>query len=249
MSNSYFSPAKRSTQRRSRARGTKRRQRATGNGTNAPPRRVRDLPQKSNPIFKITRAIRRVLAVDSTTIAGAVASNIQLSFAPSATDYRLDGVSVFNTALPNVTEFSNLFDQWRLKSVIVRIDLPAAFSNSGATPIILPNIYYVSDYDDSQDCDINAMLQYPQCQVHSFYRNGYEPFQVSLSPKPLRDVAGSGISTGYGPMPVAPWLRTADMSLPHYGLKMALDWMGQSQTFDVSLIVTIWYNLEFTNPK
>jgi hypothetical protein len=158
-------------------------------------------------------------------------------------------VSIFNSSLPNLTEFSNLFDQWRLKSVVVRGDFAAGYSSTATTPVILPNMYYVADYDDSQDCQINDMLQYPQCNVHNFYRNGYEPFQVTLQPKPLRDVAGSGISTGYGPMPVAPWLRTAEMSLPHYGLKIAFDWMGKVQTEDVPLVITIWYNLEFTNPK
>lgn len=241
--------AKSNTRRRSRARGTRRNKRATGNGTNAPPRRVRNLPQNPNPIYPITRALRRVLTLDSSTIDGAVASNIQLTFAPSATDYRFDGVSIYNTALPSVTEFSNLFDQWRLKGVTIRCDFASGYSNSATTPVIMPNIYYVSDYDDPQDCTINDMLQYPQCQVHNFYRNGYEPLQVSMSPKPLRDVAGSGISTGYGPMPSAPWLRTADMSLPHYGFKMALDWMGKVQTADVQMVLTIWYHLEFTNPK
>lgn len=158
-------------------------------------------------------------------------------------------MSIYTTALPNVSEFSNLFDQWRLKSVIVRCDFASGYSNSASTPIILPNLYYVSDYDDPGDCTIEDMLQYPQVQVHNFYRNGYEPFQVSLSPKPLVDVAGSGISTGYGPLPVAPWLRTSNMSLPHYGLKIALDWMGKVQTSDVQMVITIWYNLEFTNPK
>lgn len=93
------------------------------------------------------------------------------------------------------------------------------------------------------------MLQYPQCRVHNFYKDGYNPFQVTLSPKPLRDVAGSGLSTGYGPMPTAPWLRTADMSIPHYGLKMALDYFGYVQTINMGLVITIWYDLEFTNPK
>lgn len=50
-------------------------------------------------------------------------------------------------------------------------------------------------------------------------------------------------------MPVAPWLRTSNMTLPHYGLKLALDWMGKVQTADVQMVITIWYNLEFTNPK
>lgn len=238
----------RRNKQRSRARKN-RNSRASGNGTNAPPRQVRNLPTHPNPIYPITRAIRRVFSLDSSTIDGAVADTIQLSFSPTSTDYRLSGVSFYTTSLPNTSEFINLFDQWRLKSVIVRCDFASGYSNSASTPIILPNIYYVSDYDDSADCTIDDMLQYPQLQVHNFYKNGYEPFQVSLSPKPLRDVAGSGISTGYGPMPVAPWLRTSNMSLPHYGLKLALDWMGKVQTSDVQMVMTIWYELEFTNPK
>lgn len=238
-----------SNKRRSRARGTNRRNRAPGSGTNAPPRQVRNLPVHNNQVFPFTRAIRRVFTLDSSTIEGAVADTIQLSFSPSSTDYRLSGVSFYTTALPDVTDFSNLFDQWRLKRVIVRCDIAFGYSNSASTPIITPNIMYVSDYDDSADCTITEMLQYPQVQVHSFYKNGYEPFQVSLSPKPLRDVAGSGVSTGYGPMPVAPWLRTSNMALPHYGLKLALDWMGKVQTSDIQMVMTIWYDLEFTNPK
>lgn len=232
--------------KKSRARRNKR---ASGAGTNAPPRQVRNLPIHNNTVFPITRAIRRIFTLDSLTIDGAVADTMQLSFSPNATDYRLSGVSFYTTPLPFTTEFSNLFDQWRLKKVIVRCDFASGYSNSASTPIILPNIMYVSDYDDSQDATITDLLQYPQLQVHNFYKNGYEPFQVSLSPKPLRDVAGSGISTGYGPMPVAPWLRTADMSLPHYGLKMALDWMGKVQTADIQMVMTIWYDLEFSNPK
>jgi len=91
-------------------------------------------------------------------------------------------VSVYSTALPNVAEFSNLFDQWRLKKVTVRCDFAAGYSDSASTPVIMPGLYYVSDYDDSGDLQINDMLQYPQVQVHNYYRNGYEPFQVSLSP-------------------------------------------------------------------
>jgi len=190
-----------------------------------------------------------VFTLDSSIIDGSAATTMQLTFAPGATDYRLGGVSVYSTGLPDFTEFSALFDQWRLKQVVVRCDFAFGYSDSATTPVIVPNIYYVADYDDSQNLTIDNMLQYPQVQVHNFYKNGYEPFQVSLSPKPLRDVAGSGITTGYGPMPVAPWLRTADFTLPHYGLKLAFDWMGKVQTADIQMVMTIWYDLEFTNPK
>lgn len=187
--------------------------------------------------------------LNSTTIDGLSANTLQITFAPGATDFRLAGVSLYSDSLPDLTDFTNLFDQWRLKKVLVRFDIAAGYNNSASTPVIMPNIWYVSDYDDPQDLSLNNMLQYPQVQVHNFYKNGYEPLQVSLSPKPLRDVAGAGISTGYGPMPVAPWLRTSDMTLPHYGMKFALDWMGKVQSAQIQIVVSIWYHLEFTNPK
>lgn len=190
--------------------------------------------------------------MDSSSIEGSLATTMQLSFSPGATDYRFGGVSVFTQALPNLAEFSNLFDQWRLKGVIVRLDIAfgyqgLAFPNT--SPTIAPILWYAADYDDPGDATIENLLCYPQVQTHNFYTNGYTPFQVSLSPKPLRDVAGSGLSTGYGPMPVAPWLRTADMTLPHYGLKIGLDWCGKVQANDIQIVSTIFYDIEFTNPK
>jgi len=243
------SNSRKSSNRRRSASRRPRKNRQSANGIQAPPKLERNLPQSGNPTIAVTRAIRRQCILNSTTIDGSPATTMQFSFAPGATDYRFAGVSIYTTALPNSSEFTSLFDQWRLKKVHFRIDLPAAYANSGVTPVIMPNIYYVSDYDDSVDCTINDMLQYPQCRVHNFYRDGYTPFQVSLSPKPLRDIAGSGIATGYGPMPVAPWLRTADFSIPHYGLKLAIDWSGYHQTITVGMVITIWYELEFTNPK
>lgn len=240
-------PSKRNT--RGRAPKSTKNKRASRSGIQAPARPVRNLPVANNPCFSIRRALRRAITMDSSLIDGSAADTIQLSFSPGATDFRFAGVSVYTQTLPNVSEFSNLFDQWRLKNVMVRFDIAFGYQGLASTPIVTPNLYYVADYDDSGDATITDMLQYPQCQIHNFYRNGYEPFQVSLSPKPLRDVAGSGVSTGYGPMPVAPWLRTSNMSIPHYGLKFALDWMGKVQTADIQVVITVFYNIEFTNPK
>lgn len=219
-------------------------------GTTQPARMIRSLPVGINPSMPFRRAIRRAFAFDYSTIDGVGTSpTMQLSFAPSATDYRINGVSVYSTALPGASEFYALFDQYKIMSVTVRIDIPASYANGGTTPINLPNLYYVADYDDSADCGITDMLQYPQVQVHNFYKDGYTPFMVKLSPKPLRDIAGSGISTGYGPMPTAPWIRTAEPSIPHYGLKLAFDFFGLIQTADIPMVTTIWYDLAFTNPK
>lgn len=187
--------------------------------------------------------------MDSSTIDGAAANTIQISFAPGATNWRLDGVSVYTDILQSVSEFSQLFDQWRLKDIMLRIDVPNGASNSIATPIVYPQIFYVSDYDDVQNAGLADLYQYPQVQLHNFNKNGYTPLMFKLSPKPLMDVAGSGISTTYGPMPKAPWIRSSDLTTPHYGVKMAFDWFGLVQTVDIRMAFTIWYDLEFTNPR
>ncbi len=164
-------------------------------------------------------------------------------------DWRLDGVSIYVDNIPNTTEFSNLFDQFRIKSVSLSVDTPAFFSNSGTSPAALPQIWYAADYDDTAMASLTDLMQYPQVRKHNFYTDGYKPLIFKFSPKPLRDVAGAGVTTVYGPMPVSPWLRTSNMTVPHYGIKLALDWFGLSQTQDIPLQFTVWYDLEFTNPK
>lgn len=234
--------------RRARS-GRRNRNRARDRGVAAPPRLVTNLPSQVNLVVPITRALRRVFTVDSTTIDGSAATTLQVTFAPGSTDWRISGASVYGDALPGLTDFTNLFDLWRLRKVTMRFDIAAGYSDSASTPVIMPNIYYVADYDDGADLTLTNMLQYPQVKVHSFYDGGYEPLQISLSPKPLRDVAGAGISTSYGPMEVAPWIGTGYTITPHYGLKFALDWMGKVQTADVQIVITVWYDMDFTNPK
>jgi len=198
----------------------------------------------------IQRALRRNFLLTASTIDGSGSQpTLQLTFAPGATDYRINGVSVYTTALPNSAEFSNLFDQYRLKSVCVRVDMAPNLGNSALTPLFMPNCYYIADYDDGGDALITDMLQYPQVQLHNFWSNGYTPLMVKLNPRPLMTVSGSGISSGYSPSQTAPWIRTADMTIPHYGLKLAFDFLGQTQTASTAAVVTIWYELEFTNPK
>lgn len=149
---------------------------------------------------------------------------MQITFSPGATDWRFDGTSIYQDSLPNLTEFTNLFDQWRLKSVVVRVDVPMGNSNSFQTPIVYPDIFYIADYDDTGSATLTDIAQYPQMQIHNFNRDGYTPLMFKLSPKPLRDIAGAGISTSYGPMSYAPWIRTANMITPHYGVKLAFNW-------------------------
>lgn len=224
-------------------------QRKAASGISEPARVITRWPVAKNPVVCINRSLRRRFVIDATTIDALGASTMQITFAPGQTDWRLGGASIYVDPLQNSTEFSTLFDQWRLKAVSIRVDMPLMYDNSGGLPIVYPNLNYIVDYDSYNDCTLNQMVQYPQMRVHNFQEGGYKPLMITLSPKPLRDIASSGVSTGYGPLPTAPWIRTDEFGIPHYGLKLAWDFMSVAQTADLPVVFTVLYSLEFTNPK
>lgn len=113
-----------------------------------------------------------------------------------------------------------------------------------------PLLYAVPDYDDSQDATVAQLLQYPGVRTHSFLQNGYTPFVITLKPRPLRDVAGSGVLTSYSPDMSNPWIRTAELATPYYGLKVASLPIGStSSTVSGYVLITAFVDLEFVNPK
>lgn len=219
---------------------------------NQPARILTRIPEAPNQIVRIRRALTRQFSwyptggLDATGL-----STMQVTFSPGATDWRLGGVSVYTDALPNSAEFSNLFDQYKVSNVMVRCDYTINnLTNSGPTSAGVPLMFHTLDYDDPGDLTLNGMLEYPQSRVHSFQTGGYQPLMLSFKPRPLMDVAGSGVSTGYSPTQVVPFLRTAEMTIPHYGLKFAINVNGASGGTIIGYFrFVIWYDLEFTNPK
>lgn len=224
--------------------------RNSGAGTQQPTRELRVLPVRTNPVTKIRRSVSRVFTLNAATgIDGYPYYDMQLVFNIGSVNWRIGGTSIYTDVLPNVTELTSLFDQWRLRSVVVRVDVPLGLSNSLASASISPLVMYAPDYDDSGSAVKADLLQYPQMKVHSFLKDGYTPLMFEFHPKPLRDIAGSGVSTVYGPMSYAPWIRTSETTTPHYGIKMFFDFMGTAANVSTPLEFTIFTDIELTNPK
>jgi hypothetical protein len=176
--------------------------------------------------------------------------DFQINFAASVSNISIGGTLVYGPATPGSAELSALFDQYRLTQVTVRIDWNYNSYPVSAGNAVAPLIYYVADYDDSGSALISNLLQYPGVKTHSFLANGYTPLIVSIRPKPLRDIASTGLLTAYGPMVTAPWIRTADMTAPHYGLKFCADQFalgGVALTGNIT--ITCYIDMELANPK
>lgn len=178
------------------------------------------------------------------------ALDFQINFAASQSNINLGGVGVYGPSTPNSAEISNLFDQYRVLQATIRIDWDYnTYPVSGGSQVA-PLIYYVADYDDSGSSPVATLLQYPGVQTHSFLENGYRPLIVSVKPKPLRDIASTGVLTAYGPMTTAPWIRTSEMATPHYGLKFCASQFGLGGTSLIgNITITCYIDIELANPK
>lgn len=212
---------------------------------------LRTVPRPINSQIKIRRSWQQDIGYYGTNgwfNTGAL--DFQINFAASQSNINIGGVGVYGPSTPNSAELGNLFDQYRITQVVIRIDWDYNSYPVSSGTAVAPLIYYVADYDDSGSSPVSTLLQYPGVQTHSFLENGYRPLIVSVKPKPLRDIASTGLLTAYGPMTAAPWIRTADMTTPHYGLKFSASQFGVGGTSLIgNICITAYIDIELANPK
>lgn len=121
-------------------------------------------------------------------------------------------------ALPNYTEFTSLFDMYRINYVVFKL-VPAVTGNDlnpASTTCVLPNIHSAIDYDDSNNptlaTDLMQYSNYKMTRGHNIHVRGFRP-SVCLD----ADATGS----------TAPkwkqWINLAATSAEHRGVKFIIE--------------------------
>lgn len=150
---------------------------------------------------------------------------------------------LFLSGLPGVTEFTNLYDQYRILRAEVKLVL--------ATPSIssaYPRITTVVDYDDSvSPTSENDVLQYPNAKVYQ-----YSPTNVEHSFEFVPRAAGAmfqGITTGYSMAPAGTWLDGGYPDIPHYGFKFFANSYNSTTTPNAFLTCYVSYQVQMKNAR
>lgn len=149
--------------------------------------------------------------------------NMQFNFTLSGVNVLVGGVSSTTLSLPNSSEFTALYDQYRIDWVDCQFIFSNNMSNVTSPSLTLPVVYLAKDYDDSNLANYPDLQQYATQQTwqlgNEHGRNGIHHVRV----KPNVDVAlYQGVTTGYArgkPM----FIDTASPQVPHYGVKIAYD--------------------------
>lgn len=177
--------------------------------------------------------------------------NLALAFRLDQVDLYINGTVASTFAVPNYTEFTNLFDQYCIKKVEVSV-LPS-FTNAGPNALLqnmLPWIIHANDYDNVSSTGSTSLMQYSGAKFTQL--TGQMVHVNSKSLRTLKPQAAVSIARVTGSVGQAPmddvWISTDNPNVQHFGLKMALDdsYNGSSTGITLGLLnFVVKYHLAF----
>lgn len=145
--------------------------------------------------------------------------NDTINFIETTAQFRLSD-------LPNYTELTNLFDNYRIVKVMYRWVL---FRNVNADSVTLsargvyPNLMWIHDFNDSSSVGRAQMMT--NANMRELYLSDQRPATkwYSIRPSTLSTTFETGIGApGYSPK-WRQWLDTTDANVPHYGIKLNIN--------------------------
>lgn len=119
--------------------------------------------------------------------------------------------------VPNVNEFTALFDSYSLSKVVVKFKAAVNQLNTGsnATTLFVPDFFVAADYDSQAlPTSANDLRQYPNVK----YCKANKDITYVLRPRVLTQVFRSAVTTGYMVNKSGVWLDFDQADIPHYGL-------------------------------
>lgn len=124
--------------------------------------------------------------------------------------------------VPNFSDFTGLYDQYKINMVILKFRLyntPDAQA-AGVNQSNYPTLYYARDYDDvTTPASLNEIRERGDCQQRILRADRY--VYIKIKPKLLMPIY-QPVSNTYAPIRSRPIDMTA-IATPHYGLKWAID--------------------------
>lgn len=193
-------------------------------------RRPRPMAKKRRVITRKARPVRGMLTrsvhwfkrrATATTIAGDGVVNSQFR-----------GFNFSLSTVINASEFSALFDQYKITGIALRFYLNRNLGNNVVGDGLRPRMYIITDYDTSTaPTSFDELREYSNCRVWNF--DLARPFRYWLKPKVLREVYRTAVSTGTAPAK-AGWISTQFLDLQHFGIRLGIE---NLRDVDYSIVV------------
>lgn len=124
-------------------------------------------------------------------------------------------------ALPGVTDFTTLYDQYKVTHIQLRFHLRIEPGAQVAADASYPRLFYITDHDDlTPPSSIDDIRQNSRCKVRVLQPN--KEIIVNFKPSILTVMYQSALASGYTPA-YNKWVGMSNTVLPYYGLKWCVD--------------------------
>lgn len=121
--------------------------------------------------------------------------------------------------LVGYTEFTNLFDHYRINTV--RVDLKTFPNSTLVTGVGIPWVEFWTDHDNALPTPAATAREI--MGVKSSYFSGNKVMtKMYVKPRPLVEVATADGTPAPGALRTHTWLNCTDIDVPHYGIKGVL---------------------------
>lgn len=208
--------------------------------------RIYRAPRSYTPsVYRFKRQIQVPIAVNQST--GFFGSGFDIAIVPnlSTCDFRINGVLVFSPTLPSVTEFTTLFDQYRIKKINVRVIFSNNESGTSSPTTVLPVVHQCNDYNSLGQLLLADYQQYPNLKTWQLGKDSN--ISWSFVPHVRGDVLGVGgaLSSSANNFP-CPWLDCSSADIQMLGSRFYLNNLGRNTNVDLgSCLFLLDYDLEF----
>lgn len=154
--------------------------------------------------------------------------------------------------LPNYAEFTPLFDQYRIRTVILKVRLvsPPEANNTPILQQYYPDIACTVDHDDNNTVtDMETLWQYGKCKRGILKPNLW--FTYKCHPTAALQLYRTATTTAYAPAKSTMWMDLAQTDMPYYGIKVGVDAtsIGSAQSFNMQIEVHCVMVCEFKNAR
>lgn len=148
--------------------------------------------------------------------------------------------------LNNYTEFTNLYEMYRICAIKIRL-IPSNNVSDITSTQAIPQLMWVRDMDDATLPASRAeLMEYPGVRITRLTG----PRTIYIKHPRVARAIYNGLTTAYGEGRPNTWVDSENEDVPHYGLKAILmntSGVDQSANWTCQMYVTLY--CQFKNPK
>jgi len=171
-----------------------------------------------------------------------------------AMKFALDGFTVVspsgttNSYSMPYSDFQNMYDQYRIKKIVVRFYLSWNDTNNSTGAKEVNPVFTIAQ-DNVDNVAPSTETELRQYNTQKDFQLSGNRYTTKVYPKIVNEVLGStGTAAAVGSA-ASQWIQTANPSIPHYGLKLwmnLLDFYSNTTALG-NMLITCDYHLEMKN--